>query len=162
MSEIPQSNETKHPRVEVVTNKGSFVLELFPEDAPGHVANMLKLAGEGFYNGLHIHRVVADFVVQAGCPFTRESATHPRAGTGDAGYKLPAEFNKRPHLRGTLAMARAQHPDSAGSQWYVCLAPAPFLDGNYTVFGEVEGDGMEVVDQLAVGDELEVVRVLDQ
>lgn len=160
MSEAQTPSQAPNPIVEIVTNKGSVELELFPQVAPKHVESMLKLSAEGFYDGLHIHRVVPDFVVQAGCPFTRENARHPRAGTGGPGYSIVAEFSETPHERGTLAMARSTDPNSAGSQFYICLAPAPFLDGQYTVFGKVRGDGMEVVDQLRVGDELEAVRVV--
>lgn len=156
-----QTPPPANPVVEVVTDKGSFTLELFPDLAPKHVDSFVKLVGQGFYNGLHIHRVEPNFVVQAGCPYTKDSARHPRAGTGGPGYTIPAEFNERPHLRGTLSMARSSDPHSAGSQWFICLAAANFLDRQYTVFGEVRGDGMAVVDLLSVGDRLENLRVLE-
>lgn len=148
--------------VELETSKGTVRLELLEDKAPGHVENLLKLVGQGFYDGLHFHRVVPGFVVQVGCPHSRASATDPRVGTGGPGYQIPAEFNDESHLRGTLAMARSANPNSAGSQFYICLADVPHLDGQYTVFGRVVGDGMEVVDQLAVGDELVQAGVVDE
>ncbi len=148
--------------VEIITDKGRIELELFDQVAPRHTENFRTLARQGFYDGLRFHRVVPDFVVQAGCPFTREDAHDPRAGTGDPGYRVAAEFSSEPHRRGTLAMARSADPDSAGSQFYICLADAPFLDGKYTVFGRVSGDGMAVVDQIAVGDVIQKVGVVDE
>lgn len=148
--------------VELETSKGTVQIELFTEQAPGHVENLLKLVGEGFYDGLHFHRVVPGFVVQVGCPYSRESATDPRVGTGGPGYQIDAEFNDESHLRGTLGMARSANPNSAGSQFYICLADVPHLDGQYTVFGRVVGDGMDVVDRLTVGDELVKAGVVDE
>lgn len=147
--------------VEVVCDRGTFRIELLPEVAPKHVANLLKLVAEGFYDGLRFHRVVPGFVVQVGCPYTRHSAHDPRAGTGGPGWTVPAEFSAEQHLRGTVGMARSSHPDSAGSQWYICLGDAPHLDGQYTVFGRVAGDGMSVVDQIQVGDVVQSVGVVD-
>ena len=147
--------------VELVTNKGTFQVELFDDVAPNHCENFLNLAADGFYDGLHFHRVEPGFVVQVGCPHTRDDARDPRAGTGGPGWQVGAEFSDRPHLRGTLGMARSSHPDSAGSQFYICLGEASFLDHNYTVFGEVVGDGMKVVDKIVVGDCLESVGVTD-
>jgi cyclophilin family peptidyl-prolyl cis-trans isomerase len=158
---VSQTESQAAPVVEVVTSKGAFELDLYPEVAPLHCESFVKLVRQGFYDGLHIHRVEPGFVVQTGCPHTRDDARSPRAGTGGPGYTVPAEFNGRPHLRGTLGMARSADPNSAGSQWYICLAPAAFLDGKYTVFGEVRGDGMGVVDTLRVGDALEKVRVVE-
>ncbi|NUQ00158.1 MAG: peptidylprolyl isomerase [Armatimonadetes bacterium] len=147
--------------VTVETNKGSFSLELFADVAPQHVDNFRRLVEDGFYEGLHFHRLEPNFVIQVGCPHTRQDARDPRAGTGGPGWTVPAEFSERPHLRGTLGMARSSHPDSAGSQFYICLADARFLDGQYTVFGEVTGDGMDVVDKLEVGDVIEKVSITD-
>ncbi len=125
------------------TNKGTIVLEFFPDVAPGHVKNFVDLAQKGFYDGLLFHRVIPGFMIQGGCPDGN--------GTGGPGYKIDAEFNDRPHTRGTLSMARSQHPDSAGSQFFICNATAPHLDGNYTVFGSVLS-GWEAIDALtAVG-----------
>jgi peptidyl-prolyl cis-trans isomerase B (cyclophilin B) len=97
--------------------------------APGHVRNFLALAKLGFYNGLTFHRVIEGFMIQGGCPHG--------TGTGDAGYKIPAEFNATPHVAGVLSMARSQMPDSAGSQFFICLERHPHLDRQYTAFGRV-------------------------
>ncbi len=138
---------------------GQIRLELFPADAPRHVENFVKLARQGFYDGQRFHRV-EDWVVQAGDP---QSKTLPmddeRVGTGGAGYTLKAEFNKRPHERGVLGMARGDDPDSASSQFYITLKPARGLDGQYTVFGRVV-KGMELVDRLQVGDRIRTVRIV--
>ena len=121
------------------TSYGTVTLEFYPGDAPNHVRNFIELAGKDFYNGLTFHRIVSGFVVQGGCP--------KGDGTGGPGHNVKAEFNPRKHESGTLAMARAADPDSAGSQFYICLAPLPQLDGNYTVFGKVI-DGMSVVERI--------------
>ena len=125
-------------------------LEFFPEDAPKTVENFVTLAKKGFYNGLTFHRVVPDFVVQGGCP--------KGDGTGGPGYQIKAEFNKQKHLRGSVAMARSQHPDSAGSQFYITYGATPHLDGNYTVFGKVVS-GMEHVDRIKQGDKMKTVAI---
>ena len=148
--------------VELRTNKGTIEIELLSDVAPNHVENFLKLARQGFYDGLHFHRVEPGFVVQIGCPYTREDARHPRAGTGGPGYTVAAEFSATPHVRGTLGMARAADPDSAGSQFYICLGDASFLNGKYTVFGQVAGESMAVVDTIQVGDELQSVGGVDE
>lgn len=129
---------------------GEVHLELYPEDAPKTVESFVTLARKGFYNGLTFHRVIAGFMAQTGDP--------KGDGTGGPGYTLKAEFNRRKHLRGTVAMARRQDPDSAGSQFYICFAPAPHLDGSYTVFGQVTR-GMEVVDRIVVGDRMKAIRI---
>jgi peptidyl-prolyl cis-trans isomerase B (cyclophilin B) len=125
-------------------------IEFFPQDAPKTVENFVTLAKKGFYNGLSFHRVVADFVVQGGCP--------KGDGTGGPGYQIKAEFNKQKHLRGSVAMARSQHPDSAGSQFYITYGATPHLDNNYTVFGKVV-DGMEHVDRIKQGDRMTSVAI---
>jgi peptidylprolyl isomerase/peptidyl-prolyl cis-trans isomerase B (cyclophilin B) len=132
---------------------GEIRLEFYPEDAPKTVENFVTLAKKGFYNGLNFHRVVPDFVVQGGCPKGN--------GTGGPGYQIKAEFNKQKHVRGTLAMARSQHPDSAGSQFYICYGPTPHLDGQYTVFGRVVS-GMEHVDRIKQGDKMTSVTITDE
>lgn len=136
-----------NPVIKISTDKGDMVIELFYDDAPKHVESMLSLIDKGFYNGLTFHRVVPGFVIQGGCPLGN--------GTGDAGYKLKAEFNKRKHLKGTLAMARAADPDSAGSQFYICLEPQPYLDGQYTVFGQVVL-GFDVPAKVKQGDKMQI------
>ena len=127
-------------------------IAFYPQDAPKTVENFVTLAKKGFYNGLTFHRVVPDFVVQGGCP--------KGDGTGGPGYTIPAEFNSKKHLRGTVAMARSQHPDSAGSQFYICYGATPHLDRNYTVFGQVTS-GMEHVDRIKQGDRMKTVEILE-
>jgi peptidyl-prolyl cis-trans isomerase B (cyclophilin B) len=114
---------------ELATNKGPIRLAFLPDVAPGHVKNFLGLAKTGFYNGLTFHRVIKGFMIQGGCP--------QGTGTGDAGYKIKAEFNATPHEAGVLSMARSQNPDSAGSQFFICLERHSHLDRNYTAFGKV-------------------------
>lgn len=140
----------------ITTAKGVIKLRFFPEDAPNHVRSFVELAQKGFYNGTTFHRIEPGFVAQGGDPYSKTG--EGPVGTGGPGYRIAAEFNERPHLEGTLAMARSQDPNSAGSQFYICLAPARFLDGNYTVFGEVV-EGMDVVKALAVGDVMESVTI---
>lgn len=125
---------------------GNIQLKFFPEVAPNHAKNLVKLAGEGFYNGTTFHRVIPGFMIQGGDPNSK-NPDRSRHGTGGPGYKVKAEFNQRPHSRGTLSMARSQDPDSAGSQFFICVADAGFLNGQYTVFGEVVS-GMETVDRI--------------
>ncbi len=132
---------------------GEIRLEFYPEDAPKTVENFVTLAKKGFYNGLNFHRVVPDFVVQGGCPKGN--------GTGGPGYTIKAEFNKQKHVRGTLAMARSQSPDSAGSQFYICYGATPHLDGQYTVFGKVVS-GMEHVDRIKQGDKMTSVTITEE
>ena len=132
---------------------GEIRIEFFPEDAPKTVENFVTLAKKGFYNGLNFHRVVPDFVVQGGCPKGN--------GTGGPGYTVKAEFNKQKHVRGTVAMARSQHPDSAGSQFYICYGTTPHLDGQYTVFGKVVS-GMELVDRIKQGDKMTSVTIAEE
>ncbi len=121
---------------------GDVVIEMYPEDAPNHVNRIKELVRSGFYNGLKFHRVIDGFMAQTGCPYG--------TGTGGSGKKLKAEFNKRPHIRGTVSMARAMDPDSGDSQFFICFADAPWLNGQYTVWGEVTS-GMEFVDMIKRG-----------
>ena len=143
----------KQTGVITLDNGNEIRLEFYPADAPKSVDNFVTLAKKGFYNGLTFHRVVPDFVVQGGCPKGN--------GTGGPGYTIPAEFNKQKHLRGSLAMARSQHPDSAGSQFYICYGATPHLDGNYTVFGKVTS-GMEHVDRIKQGDRMKSVSIVEE
>src|SRR5438094_1134260 len=138
---------------EITMDKGGVIkIEFFPEDAPKTVENFVTLAKKGFYDGLTFHRVEPGFVVQGGDP--------KGDGTGGPGYKIKAEFNKQKHVRGSLAMARSQHPDSAGSQFYITYGPTPHLDGNYTVFGKVTS-GMEHVDRIKQGDRMKSVVIAE-
>src|SRR5262249_32278145 len=121
--------DNKVYNAELTTNKGPIRLTFFPDVAPGHVKNFLALSKIGFYNGLTFHRIIKGFMIQGGCP----QAT----GTGDGGYKLQAEFNATPHDAGVLSMARANDPNSAGTQFFICLGRHPHLDRIYTAFGKV-------------------------
>ena len=128
------------------TKLGNITLKFFPEVAPNHVNSFIDLANDGFFDGTTFHRVVPGFVIQGGDPNTK-SDDRSKHGLGGPGYTVKAEFSNLPHKRGTLSMARAADPDSAGSQFFICVADTSFLDGQYTVFGEVV-DGMDVVDQI--------------
>jgi peptidylprolyl isomerase len=122
---------------------GRVTIDLRPDLAPQHVSRIKELAREGFYNGVPFHRVIEGFMAQGGDP--------TGTGTGGSGQNLPAEFSKEPHVRGTASMARAQSPDSADSQFFICFEEAPFLNGQYTVWGLVS-DGMEHIDQIKRGE----------
>lgn len=130
----------KYPVATIETDRGIIEVELWNDVAPGHVANFQQLAGKGFYAGTGFHRIKPGFVIQGGCPIGD--------GTGGPGFGIEAEFNERPHERGVLSMARSAHPNSAGSQFFICLSAAPSLDGQYTAFGKVIA-GLDVVDQIA-------------
>jgi peptidylprolyl isomerase len=126
------------------TTKGEVTIRLRPDLAPNHVARIKQLVSEGFYDGIVFHRVIDGFMAQTGCPH----------GTGTGGSKYPnlaQEFNAAPHVRGACSMARASHPDTANSQFFICFADARFLDRQYTVWGEVTS-GMENVDKLKRGE----------
>lgn len=133
-----------------VTSKGQsmgeIVLRFFPEVAPGHVSNFVTLSKGGFYNGTTFHRVIPGFMIQGGDPNSKNSDRSSH-GMGGPGHKIKAEFNSKPHTRGIVSMARSNDPDSAGSQFFICVADANFLDWQYTVFGEVVS-GMEVADKI--------------
>jgi peptidyl-prolyl cis-trans isomerase B (cyclophilin B) len=143
----------KQSGVITLENGNEIRMEFYPADAPKTVENFVTLAKKGFYNNLSFHRVVPDFVVQGGCPKGN--------GTGGPGYTIPAEFNKQKHVRGTVAMARSQDPNSAGSQFYICYGATPHLDGNYTVFGKVTS-GMEHVDRIKQGDRMKSVAIVEE
>ena len=125
------------------TTKGDVVIEMRPDLAPNHVARIKELVRQGFYDGVVFHRVIDGFMAQTGCPHG--------TGTGGSGKKLKAEFNAAPHVRGTVSMARAANPDSGDSQFFICFDDARFLDGQYTVWGEVTS-GMENVDKIKRGE----------
>ncbi len=128
------------------TSMGKIAFRFFEKDAPKHVANFKKLAGEGFYNGSTFHRVIPGFMIQGGDPNSKD-ADRSNDGLGGSGTNIPAEFNSNKHLRGTVSMARATDPNSASSQFFICVAPAAFLDGKYSVFGQVV-EGMDAVDKI--------------
>jgi peptidyl-prolyl cis-trans isomerase B (cyclophilin B) len=119
----------------IKTTQGEMVIAFWPEVAPNTVENFKKLAREGYYDGTAFHRIVKGFMIQGGDPLTKDLSAESRWGTGGPGYQIKAEFNEKPHLRGVISMARSQNPDSAGSQFFICLAPAKFLDRQYTAFG---------------------------
>lgn len=141
--EIKKMAETK---AVVETKFGNIELRFFPDVAPNHVNNFIELAKKGFYDGTTFHRVIPGFMIQGGDPNSKshDKSTH---GMGGPGYPLKAEFNGKPHKRGILSMARSASPDSAGSQFFICVADAPSLDKQYTVFGEVVS-GMDVADKI--------------
>jgi len=146
------AKKVKQTAVIAMDKGGEITIEFFPADAPKTVENFVTLAKKGFYDGLAFHRVEPNFVVQGGDP--------KGDGTGGPGYKIKAEFNTQKHVRGVVAMARSQDPDSAGSQFYITLAPAHFLDGQYTVFGKVTS-GMDVVDKIRKGDKMKSVKIIE-
>ena len=125
---------------------GDIVLKFYPDVAPNHAKNFCKLVAENFYNGTTFHRVIPGFMIQGGDPNSK-NADRSNHGMGGPGYHIKAEFNNKPHKRGVLSMARAQDPDSAGSQFFICVADSSFLDGQYTAFGEVVS-GMEIADRV--------------
>ena len=129
-----------------VKDLGTITLEFYPSRAPNHVEKFKKLAREGFYDGTKFHRVIPGFMIQGGDPNTKGDDVQTW-GTGGPGYEIDAEFNDAPHLRGTLSMARSQDPNSAGSQFFICVDRSSFLDGQYTVFGKVL-EGMDVADKI--------------
>ena len=130
----------------IQTNLGKISFKLLPELAPETVRNFEKLARDGFYNGTLFHRVIPGFMIQGGDPNTKTD-NKGSWGTGGPGYQIKAEFSQRSHLRGIVSMARAQDPDSAGSQFFIVTSDSAFLNGEYTVFGEVT-EGMDVADKI--------------
>ena len=152
-----QIDVNKNYQATIQTSKGNIVVDLYPQDAPQHVNNFVFLARQGFYDGLTFHRVEPGFVIQGGDPLG--------TGTGGPGYNIPPEI-KRTHPKGALAMARqggpAQTTPSSGSQFYITLAATPFLDGQYTVFGQTTADSMPVVGQIQVGDKINTITVVEK
>ena len=139
---------TAAPRAVIETRFGEIELEFFPDKAPGHVKNFLDLAKKGTYDGTLFHRVIPGFMIQGGDPGTKDpKAPRHTHGTGGPGYQIKAEFNDTPHKKGVLSMARSSSPDSAGSQFFICVADAGFLDRQYTAFGRVVR-GQEVADTI--------------
>jgi len=144
------AEEAKTARARISTAKGEIVFTFYPDVAPQHSAAFIKLARAGFYDGLKFHRYEPGFVIQGGDPSGN--------GTGGPGYNLDAEFSERPHVKGTVAMARAGNPNSAGSQFYIVLEDAPFLNRQYTVFGQVV-EGQDVVEKIRAGDVMNKVTI---
>lgn len=141
--EIKKMAETK---AIIETKFGNIKLRFFPDIAPNHVKNFIELAKKGFYDNTTFHRVIPGFMFQGGDPNSKD-LDKSKHGMGNPGYSLKAEFNNKLHKRGILSMARSANPDSAGSQFFICVADSPFLDKKYTVFGEVVS-GMEVADKI--------------
>jgi len=170
----PEYQPTGDEVAVITTSKGVIRAKLAGKDAPIHVGNFVELANKGFYDGLKFHRYVPDFVIQGGCPNTRNMTPEQVAaggygpdgmpGTGGPGYSIKGEWRTNPnnsHEDGALAMARSQNPDSAGSQFYFCLGPQHFLDRDYTVFGQAI-EGLDVIAELRAGDVIEHVEIEGQ
>jgi peptidyl-prolyl cis-trans isomerase B (cyclophilin B) len=133
----PMSNEV----AVIKTTDGDMVIQFWTDVAPNTVENFKKLAAKGFYNGTAFHRIIKGFMIQGGDPLTKDPTQEARWGTGGPGYSIKAEFSSKSHQRGVISMARSSDPDSAGSQFFICLGDASFLDGKYTCFGQlIKGD----------------------
>lgn len=143
----PNTDAPKSPRAVIKTKFGDIELKFYPDVAPKHVENFVKLAKEGFYNGSIFHRVIPGFMIQGGDPNTKDSLKKDTYGQGGPGYTIKAEFSDIPHKRGILSMARAADPDTAGSQFFIVVEDSRFLDRKYTVFGEVT-KGIGVADKI--------------
>ena len=147
----PNKEEAKPATKEIAvikTSEGEMVLEFYPDVAPNHVENFKKLARKGFYDGTCFHRVIKGFMIQGGDPHTKDEAKKATWGQGGPGYTINAEFNSKPHVRGTLSMARTPDPNSAGSQFFICHGDPRQLDKQYTVFGKlIKGD--DVLEKIA-------------
>ncbi len=133
--------ENKKYQIRLSTTHGDILLDLAPDKAPGHCRNMIGLARSGFYDGLDFHRIISDFMIQGGCP--------EGTGTGGPGYQIKAEFNDMPHETGVLSMARSQNPNSAGSQFFICLGQQTYLNGQYTAFGKcADQESIDIVKKI--------------
>jgi peptidyl-prolyl cis-trans isomerase B (cyclophilin B) len=142
-----KTEAAKSPRAIIKTKFGEMEIAFFPDKAPNHVNNFIKLAKSGFYNGTVFHRVIPGFMIQGGDPNTKDPTKPETYGMGEPNEKVKAEFNDIPHRRGIVSMARTNDPNSAGSQFFIVVKDSNFLDGQYTVFGEVV-KGMEVADKI--------------
>lgn len=134
-------------KILIQTRHGDITVQLFPDLAPKHAESFRNLVKDGFYDGTCFHRVIPGFMIQGGDPNSKDAEARHAHGTGGPGYSVPAEFSDRKHLRGTLSAARSQDPNSAGSQFFLCVADSPWLDGQYSIFGEVVS-GIEVADKI--------------
>jgi peptidyl-prolyl cis-trans isomerase B (cyclophilin B) len=145
------------------TEKGTLLVQLYDDDAPNTVANFIKLSTEGFYNGLAFHRVIPDFVIQGGCPYSVDMSD-PRVGTGGPGYKIDCELEgeKQYHDRGVLSMAHAGR-NTGGSQFFICHSRqnTKHLDRNHTCFGKVI-EGLEIIDQIRAGDKILEIKIIKE
>ena len=141
---VAELDFSKHKyQVKFDTSKGDITIDMWPDVAPGHVKNLVGLTKIGYYDGLCFHRVIKGFMIQGGCPTGN--------GTGGPGYTIKAEFNPRPHEPGVISMARTQDPNSAGSQFFLCLEKVPSLDNQYTVFGKAT-DAASIAVIKSIGD----------
>ena len=147
---IAQKPKTSNEHLFIETDFGTIEIAFFPDKAPKHVEAIKKLANQGFYNGTLFHRVIPGFMIQGGDPLSKQP-NRDLHGTGGPDFNIPAEFNDISHKRGICSMARSQHKDSAGSQFFICVANVPYLDGQYTVWGEVIS-GMDVADKIVALD----------
>lgn len=141
------SEKTPPEQAVLKTSYGEMTVAFWPDVAPKTVENFKKLARAGFYDGTAFHRIIKGFMIQAGCPNTKDGAKG-MPGTGGPGYQIKAEFNDKNHVRGVLSMARSSSPDSAGSQFFICHGNAKFLDKQYTAFGQLVA-GEDVLEQIA-------------
>ena len=141
---VGEENKSMNPSNEIAvikTSEGEMTLQFWTDAAPNTIENFKKLARQGFYDGTIFHRIIKGFMIQGGDPNSKDLAKENRYGEGGPGYQIKAEFNQHKHERGVISMARGPDPDSAGSQFFICLAPAPRLDGKYTTFGKlIKGD----------------------
>jgi peptidyl-prolyl cis-trans isomerase B (cyclophilin B) len=144
---VVQPSADKGPKAIIKTKLGEIEIKLFPDKAPKHVENFIKLAKSGFYNGTIFHRVIPGFMIQGGDPNTKDLNKKELYGMGGPGHSVKAEFNDVPHKRGIVSMARSNDPDSAGSQFFIVVEDSPFLDGKYTAFGQVV-KGLGVADKI--------------
>ncbi|GEM_PF-877772 len=164
MAADPDYSKHPLPVIRVETTKGPVFIELYSDIAPKHVERMKQLAKDKFYVGILFHRIVPDFVAQVGDPLTKKGLNTPGVGSAGSQYpNLPLEVSpKQRNTRGALAMARKPDPNSANSQFYFVLKDAPHLDGQYTVFGRVLGDGMSVIDKIQAGDAIQAFDVIKE
>ena len=145
LSSLFQSEDSELAIIQ--TPHGKIAIKFFPDVAPKHVESFKKLTKEGFYNGTTFHRVIPGFMIQGGDPLSKDPTKREQHGRGGPGYSIPAEFSERKHTRGVVSAARSSDPDSAGSQFFIMLASAPHLDGQYSIFGQIVS-GMDVVDKI--------------
>jgi len=158
LADFPDGQDGADVQAVIKTDKGDIVLRFFPDSAPVTVASFIHLARTGFYNGTTFHRVVPGFVIQGGDLKSKDPNAQD-VGTGGPGYNIPLEASNRPHVTGTLSMARSNDPNSGGSQFFICLGDQPSLNGQYTVFGEVVS-GQDVVNKIAQGDVMRSVTIV--
>jgi peptidyl-prolyl cis-trans isomerase B (cyclophilin B) len=158
LADFPDGQDGANVQAVIKTDKGDIVLGFFPDVAPVTTASFIHLARTGFYNGTTFHRVVPNFVIQGGDPKSKDPNAQD-VGTGGPGYYLPLETSNKPHVTGSLAMARSNDPNSGGSQFYICLADQPSLNGQYTVFGQVI-TGMDVVNKITQGDVIRSITIV--